>query len=184
MIDDIEQRTANDKLREKIDEDAYMLEIKNIEQAWQEVVKQKEEEIETLRNDVHRLRETLNDLQRTFDRTNMEFSKLQDSNLKTQDAAENMRDKYERAKTEAAGLNQKSMLDLKNYRDELSRLHINRQQEKEHEHCVWKECLKQELAYLQKWALALGSKENSSRRQVLAHLKNIIQRMRDILGCG
>lgn len=34
MIDDIEQRTANDKLREKIDEDAYMLEIKNIEQAW------------------------------------------------------------------------------------------------------------------------------------------------------
>lgn len=56
----------------------------------------------------------------------MEFSKLQDSNLKTQDAAENMRDKYERAKTEAAGLNQKSMLDLKNYRDELSRLHINR----------------------------------------------------------
>jgi len=34
MVDDIEQRSANDKLREKIDEDAYMLEIKNIEQAW------------------------------------------------------------------------------------------------------------------------------------------------------
>ena len=145
MVDDMEQRSANDKLREKIDEDAYMLEIKNIEQAWQEVVKQKEDEIETARNDVHKLTMTLNDLQRTFDRTNMEFCKLQDVNLKTQDEADNMREKYNQAKSEATELNQKSVLDLANYKDELSRLYISKQKEKEHDQGVWKECLQQEL---------------------------------------
>ena len=127
---------------------------------------------------------TLNDLQRTFDRTNMEFCKLQDSNLKTQDEADNMREKYNQAKSEATELNQKSVLDLANYKDELSRLYISKQKEKEHDQGVWKECLQQELQYLQKWAIDLGTKDNSSRRQVMAHLKNIIVRMRDVLGSG
>jgi chromosome segregation ATPase len=59
MLDEIEQKQNAEKAREKIDEDAYMLEIRNIESAWQDVVRSKEEEIETLKHDLNRLRDTM-----------------------------------------------------------------------------------------------------------------------------
>ncbi len=62
MLDEVEEKQTNERLREKIDEEAYMLEIRNIESAWQEVVKSKEDEIGTLRIDINRLRETINQM--------------------------------------------------------------------------------------------------------------------------
>jgi hypothetical protein len=46
---------------------------------------------------------------------------------------------------------------------------------------MWKECLRQELSYIEKWDLSIKSGEDASGRYTHEHLKNIMNRIHNVI---